>query len=104
MHGKAMRAAAAAAIVLVVAGGGWEVYSHIQIAPIPTAVAAPQRPDRTGGFSQAGAVRKPQTLEGPVLVSPVNEKARSANAGKAPQKSGKRPQAKVNSPHLPDAR
>lgn len=64
---SAMRAAAAAAIVFVVAGGAWEVYAHIRIAPEPAAVATPQRMDGSGGLSAAGAVRKPQTLEGPVV-------------------------------------
>jgi hypothetical protein len=71
MTGSAMRAAAAAAIVLVVAGGGWAVYSHIQLPATPTAVVEPQMPATTGGFSAAGATRKPQTLEGPVVATPV---------------------------------
>ena len=65
---SAMRAAAAAAIVFVVAGGGWEVYSHIRLAPAPTAVATPQRIDGGGGLSAAGAKRTPRTLEGPVVA------------------------------------
>ncbi|MGA8741396.1 MAG: hypothetical protein WB561_09455 [Terracidiphilus sp.] len=79
---SAMRAAAAAAIVFVVAGGGWEVYSHIRLAPAPTAVATPQRIDGGGGLSAAGAKRTPRTLEGPVVVTPANEKLRSSD-GKA---------------------
>jgi hypothetical protein len=84
----AMRGAAAAAIVLVVAGGAWEVYTHIRIAPEPAAVAAPQRLDGSGGLSAAGAVRKPQTLEGPVVSVPANVEQRSDEQNSAvPAKS-----------------
>ncbi|MGC1421371.1 MAG: hypothetical protein WA815_03425 [Terracidiphilus sp.] len=69
-----LRAAAAAAIVFVVAGGGWEVYSHIRVAPAPTAVAAPQRIDGGGGLSAAAARRTPKTLDGPKVIAPVNGK------------------------------
>jgi hypothetical protein len=68
-----LRAAAAAAIVFVVAGGGWSVYSHIRLAPAPTAVAAPQRIDGGGGMSAAGAMRTPKTLDGPVVAVPAQE-------------------------------
>jgi hypothetical protein len=72
-----MRTAAAAAIVFVVAGGGWGVYSHIQ--PGPTARgAAPPHVAAPGGFSNAGAMRTPQTLNGPVLTHP---EAQPANSG-----------------------
>jgi hypothetical protein len=66
-YGSGMRAAAAAAIVLIVAGGGWGVYSHIHVAPVPTAVVAPQSPNRAGGFSAAEARRTPKTLVGPAV-------------------------------------
>lgn len=80
----AMRAAAAAAIVVAVAGGAWGVYTHIQIAPEPAAVAAPQRVDGGGGgLSTAGAVRKPKTLEGPVIAAPANAKQKSDEGHKA---------------------
>jgi hypothetical protein len=75
---SAMRVAAAAAIVLVVAGGGWEVYSHIHLAPEPAAVAVPQRVDGSGGgsggLSAAAARRTPKTLDGPVVATPGNSK------------------------------
>lgn len=75
MESAGMRAAAAAAIVLAIAGGGWGVYSHIQPAPLPTAVSVPQPlGDSAGGFNAAGAKRVPQTLEGPVLATPVVSK------------------------------
>jgi hypothetical protein len=64
------RSAAAAAIVLVVAGGSWGVYSHVQ--PIqPAKLVLPLRAAPQGGFSSAGAMRTPQTLNGPVIAPPV---------------------------------
>jgi len=67
-----MRSAAAAAIAFVVAGGGWGVYSRVQpnkVIAMPPHVAAP------GGFSNAGAMRTPQTVNGPVLEHPANAPA-----------------------------
>jgi hypothetical protein len=80
MRSAGMRAAAAAAIVLAVAGGGWGVYSHIQVAPMPTAQVDPQSPNQTGRFSTAGAKHVPQTVEGPVVVAPVMEKQETGKA------------------------
>ena len=71
MRGTAVRAAAAAAIVFAVAGGGWGVYSRVQISQAPKVIAMPQRINAPGGFSNAGAMRTPQTLNGPVLAHPV---------------------------------
>ena len=68
-----MRAAAAAAIVTVIAGGGWGVYSHIQVAPLPAAMVEQQNVNGEGHFSTAGAKHVPQTLDGPVVTSPVVE-------------------------------
>jgi hypothetical protein len=66
-----MRAAAAAAIVCMVAGGGWGVYSRVQRPqPAKVIVLAPRGPAQ-GGFSSAGAVRTPQTLNGPVVAHPA---------------------------------
>jgi hypothetical protein len=63
-----MRSAAAAAIAFVVVGGGWGVYSRVQqpgrVITMPVRVVAP------GGFGGAGAIRTPQTLNGPVLSHP----------------------------------
>lgn len=64
-----LRIAAAAAIVFVVAGGGWGVYTHVQPAQATQAVAVPHVA-APGGFSSAGAMRTPQTLNGPVLKHP----------------------------------
>lgn len=78
MHTGVMRAAAAAAVVLAIAGGGWGVYSHIQIAPVPSAVVEPQGPNSGGRFSTAGAMHVPQTVEGPVVAAPLVEKVKPA--------------------------
>jgi hypothetical protein len=70
-----MRSAAAAAIAFVVVGGGWGVYSRVQpnnVIAMPPHVAAP------GGFSNAGAMRTPKTLDGPVLEHPANTPAAPA--------------------------
>lgn len=63
-----LRSAAAAAIVFVVIGGGWGVYSRVQTT---NAVAAPPSTGSTGAFSNAGAVRVPQTVPAPIVVQPV---------------------------------
>lgn len=74
MRSAAARGSAAAAIVLAIAGGGWGVYSHIQVAPVPSAFADPQMPGTAGRFSTAGAMHVPQTVQGPVIAPRVIEK------------------------------
>ncbi len=69
-HGAMARCAAAAAIVFVVGGGGWGVYSRVQPPQEPRAIAIPHVA-APGGFSNAGAMRTPQTLSGPILSHPV---------------------------------
>jgi len=72
MHTSVARGVAAAAIVCVVAGGGWRIYSRVQPAPAANVIVMPSRVGPSaGGFSQAGAKRVPQTLQGPVLTHPV---------------------------------
>lgn len=66
-----MRAAAAAAIVTVVGGGGWGVYSRVQPASPSRAIVMPSHLAAPGGFSNAGAMRTPQTLNGPQVTQPV---------------------------------
>lgn len=83
IHTSAMRAAAAAAIVFVVAGGGWEVFSHIRVAPVPAAVAAPPSINGPGAFSTGAARRTPQTLERPVIVAPATVKPKTENRATA---------------------
>lgn len=62
-----MRSAAAAAIVCVVVGGGWGVYSRVKPAQQGKVLVMP-RAGVSNGFSNAGAMRTPQTLNGPVVT------------------------------------
>jgi hypothetical protein len=67
MAGGWIRAAAAAAIVCVVTGGGWGIYSRVQPGQPAQGIAGP-RLAAPGGFTEGGAVRRPQTLTGPVVT------------------------------------
>jgi hypothetical protein len=69
MVGGWLRTAAAAAIVFVVAGGCWGIYSRVQPGQPAKGVAGPQM-GAPGGFTEGGAVRRPQTLTGPVVTVP----------------------------------
>ena len=62
-----MRSAAAAAIAAVVVGGSWGIYSRVQPNQPSKAIATPPRVSTQGGFSSAGAMRTPQTLNGPIV-------------------------------------
>jgi hypothetical protein len=64
-----VRGAAAAAIALVVAGGGWGIYTRVEPAQSARNVALPQA-QPSGAFSEAGAMRRPQTLTGPMVAEP----------------------------------
>lgn len=86
-----MRAAAAAAIVFVVAGGGWGVYSRVQPGGLSKSVVAPARAIAPGRFSSAGAVRTPQTLNGPVLTRPADIAPQSVQKVSGAPKKGSRP-------------
>jgi hypothetical protein len=80
-----MRTAAAAAIAFVIVGGGWSVYSHVPPGQsMPAAIAPPRL--APGSFSGAGAIRTPQTLNGPVVAHPAAHAA-------APAKSAHKPAA-----------
>jgi hypothetical protein len=69
MENAWVRAAAAAAIVAVVVGGGWGVYSSVQTVQPARVIAVPQHVAAPGGgFSNAGAMRTPQTLNGPIVA------------------------------------
>lgn len=102
MHSAGSKAAAAAAIVLAIAGGGWGVYSHIQVAPVPSAFIEPPLPSGAGRFSTAGAVHVPQTVEGPVIATPALEKQKQETwkASQIPQQHAakKKPGAHRNAP------
>jgi hypothetical protein len=81
--GAWMRSAAAAAIVFVVAGGAWGVYSRVQPRQPGRVISVPTQVEAHGSFAGAGAIRTPQTLNGPVITHPVKAHA-------APQKSAKK--------------
>jgi hypothetical protein len=82
--GNWMRVAAAAAIVFVVAGGGWGVYSRVQTGSQARIIARPPHVAAPGGFSNAGAMRTPQTLNGPVLTHPAVQPQPAKPTAKVP--------------------
>jgi hypothetical protein len=88
VHGAALRTAAAAAIACVVAGGGWSVYSRVQPHQPSSAAALPAHPAASSGFSSAGAMRVPQTLNGPVLTHPL---IAAQTPAKAPVRAARKP-------------
>jgi hypothetical protein len=68
---QGLRGCAAAAIVLFVAGGGFAIYSRVQPSPSAQVIEMPARVGNSGSFSNAGAMRTPDTLNGPVLANPA---------------------------------
>jgi hypothetical protein len=102
-----VRSAAAAAIVFVVVGGGWGISSRVQPSPQVRAITVPPRVSAPGGFSSAGAMRTPQTLNGPVVAHPATAapkttKTSAKPATKAPLHRGKITSAKkASAPTLP---
>lgn len=85
-----VRGIAAAAIVLAVGGGGWGIYAHVQQNAPAQATTAPARIAAPGGFSSAEVIRRPQTLNGPVVkkAEPVKEVKSPAAPSAAPAKPG----------------
>ena len=77
-----VRGAAAAAVVFVVAGGGWGIYMRVQPSQ-PARVIVMPHAGAGGGFSSAGAMRTPQTLNGPLVAEPVTEQIDAAQPAKA---------------------
>jgi hypothetical protein len=73
-----MRAAAAAGIACVVAGGGWGIYSRVQQGQSARVIALPHAVS-SGGFSNAGAMRTPQTLVGPDAPRPASTQVKAAD-------------------------
>ena len=73
-----LRGAAAAAIALVVVGGGWGIYARVEPAQSAKIGAVPAG-KQNGAFSEAGAMRRPQTLVGPT----VKPKPAAPKAGRA---------------------
>jgi len=92
---NAWRTAAAAAIVAVVVGGGWGIASRVQPASSSRRVVAPIRAVGPGGFSSAGAMRTPQTFNGPViaLVNP----AQTLNRNVVKNQSGRKMKGALSS-------
>jgi hypothetical protein len=89
-----MRAAAAAAIVFVVAGGGWGIYSRVEPGQPARGIAGP-RLAAPGGFTEGGAVRRPQTLVGPAVAPPATRPAAAtAPKPKTPLKAAATPAVK----------
>jgi hypothetical protein len=98
------RSAAAAAIVAVVVGGGWGISSRFQPAQPSSASAVPPHNTGQGGFSSAGAMRTPQTLNGPVVAHPATVAPETAKpVGKTPARHGKPAAGKkvVTKPAMP---
>ncbi|MGB9408891.1 MAG: hypothetical protein WCA89_15245 [Terracidiphilus sp.] len=91
------RTAAAAAIVAVVVGGGWGVSSRFHPAQPSSAVAVPPHNAGQGGFSSAGAMRTPQTLNGPVVAVP--EATHPATIPQAQTKATANAHAKTHARH-----
>ena len=77
--GSWVRGAAAAAIVFVVAGGGWGIYTRVQPSQTTKVIVMP-RAGTGGSFSNAGAMRTPQTVNGPVVAAPVKDQTESPRA------------------------
>jgi hypothetical protein len=88
-----VRVGAAAAIVAVVVGGGWVVSSRFQPAQSSSAIMVPPHASAQGGFSSAGAMRTPQTLNGPVVEAPASVRPAAQHASK-PHHRGKPAAAK----------
>jgi hypothetical protein len=89
MQSSLARTAAAAAIVAVVVGGGWVVSSRVQPAQPARAIAIPPRVSTQGSFSSAGAMRTPQTLNGPIVEPPANAHPPSVTTPPVAKAAGK---------------
>jgi hypothetical protein len=87
--GSWMRVAAAAAIVFVVTSGGWGIYMRVQPSQPARIIVMPPRAGAGGGFSSAGAMRKPETLNGPVVAEPATGQAGNAQVGNLQPASAK---------------
>jgi hypothetical protein len=70
MQSSWARALAAAAIVAVVVAGGWSICSRVPPPQSARGIVLPVRVAGQGGFSSAGAMRTPQTLNGPIVEHP----------------------------------
>lgn len=88
MYNSFLRGCAAAAIVVIVAGGGWSIYTRVPASPSAKMDDTPARVGPGGGFSNSGALRKPDTLNGPVLAHPAVPAQQNSIAPVAPPHSG----------------
>ena len=93
-----LRSAAAAAIVAVVIGGSWGVYLRVQSIQPVRAITVPLHLSTQGGFSSAGAMRTPQTLNGPMVEHPAPVLAQPAKAGNLPESPTAEPAQKAPLP------
>ena len=99
-----MRAAAAAAFVFVVGGGGWGVYSRVQRGQPARIISMPSHVQVPGSFAGAGAIRTPQTIQGPVLIQPAKrhplqgKQAKKAMVRSAPIGNASSVQAAASAP------
>jgi hypothetical protein len=107
-----VRGAAAAAIVCVVAGGAWQISARMGTAGGGNATAAPVRVRSAGGFSSAGAMRTPETLNGPILTNqgltkkpqakePQTKESRSGDAAGAVSNAATKKKKKGNATGKP---
>ena len=98
-----LRGAAAAVIVCIVAGGGWRIFSHVQAPAAPTAkvVVMPARVGSQGAFSNAGAMRTPDTLAKPVLTHAVTPEGTNPAGRTAPRHKTRHHAAASAQPALP---
>jgi hypothetical protein len=99
------RVAAAATIAFVVVGGGWGVYSHVERQQAEKVILVPAPGPAGGGFSNAGAIRTPQTLIGPVVAPPAEASVNLQKPEKAqstPKKKTARKKPRPAAPAKPD--
>jgi len=72
------RGAAAAAIALAVVGGGWGIYARVEPAQSAKVGAVPAA-KQNGTFSEAGAMRRPQTVVGPTVKTTAQKDGETGN-------------------------
>ncbi len=91
-----LRSAAAAAIAFVVVGGGWGMYARVKPSQPGRVIPLPVSGGAQSGFGSAGAIRTPQTVNGPVLMHTIKaapEKAAKKHTARTPAE--KKPEMQV---------
>ncbi|HEX8712586.1 MAG TPA: hypothetical protein VF730_11990 [Terracidiphilus sp.] len=86
-----VRSVAAAVMVLAIGGGGWGIYSRVQQNQRPSAITTQRTVPEAGRFSSAEMIRRPQTLNGPVVTKAEPAKAVKPEAVKAETLQGATP-------------